>query len=97
MLYMSDAIPERAGEWFTKQLAFKDRPNEHFTIHHRDPLEAIRALWGDPAISKDLVYKPAKMFRGNRHIEEDRIYSEMWTGGLWNAAQVCRQYSFHVI
>lgn len=88
MLQTVDTIPDRSGQWFTKQLSFKDRPQEHFTIRHRDPIEAIKALWGDPVFSKDLVYKPAKMFRGETQAEDQRIYSEMWTGGLWNAAQV---------
>ena len=94
MLQTVDTIPERSGQWFTKRLSFKDRPTEFFTICHRDPIDAIKALWGDPAFSKDLVYKPAKMFRGQRQTEDQQIYSEMWTGGLWNAAQVC-QHLFH--
>lgn len=89
MLHTVDRIPEHSGQWFTKELAFKDRPTERFTIRHRDPVEAIKALWGDPAFSKDLVYKSAKMFRGTKQTEDQRIYSEMWTGGLWNAVQVC--------
>lgn len=88
MLQTVDTIPERCGEWFTKQLSFKDRPKEYFTLRYRDPVEALKALWGDPAFSKDLVYKPAKIFRGQVQTENQRIYSEMWTGGLWNAAQV---------
>ena len=94
MLQTVDTIPERSGQWFTKRLSFKDRPTEFFTIRHRDPIDAIKALWGDPAFSKDLVYKPAKMFQGQRQTEDQWIYSEMWTGGLWNAAQVC-QHLFH--
>jgi hypothetical protein len=89
MLQKVDAIPERCGPWYTKRLTFKDRPDEHFTIKYRDPVEAIKGLWGDPAFANDLVYKPAKLFRGKRRTEEERIYSEMWTGSFWNAAQVC--------
>lgn len=88
MLQTVDKIPERCGQWFTKQLSFRDRPDEHFIVRYRDPIDAIKALWGDPAFSKDLVYKSAKMFRGSKHTEDQRMYSEMWTGGLWNAAQV---------
>ena len=88
MLQCVDTIPNRAGQWFTKRLSFKDRPDEHFTIRHRDPVEAIKALWGDPSFTSDLVYKPAKLFRGQKISEEERMFSEMWTGGYWNAAQV---------
>jgi hypothetical protein len=89
MLQRVDAIPERGGKWYTKRLSFKDHPSEHFTIHHRDPVETIKALWGDPAFSNDLVYKPARLFRRSVESEEERIFSEMWTSGFWNAAQVC--------
>ncbi|KAF5364863.1 hypothetical protein D9757_012750 [Collybiopsis confluens] len=87
MLERVDQIPERCGSWYTKELAFKDRPDEKFVIRHRNPLEAIKALWGDPALSKHLVYKPTKLFRGEVQSEQERIFSEMWTGGFWNAAQ----------
>jgi hypothetical protein len=89
MLQQVDQIPERCGQWYTKKLSFKDRPHEHFFIRHRDPIEAIKALWGDPSFLNDLVYKPAKLFRGKVQTEEERMFSEMWTGGFWNAAQVC--------
>lgn len=88
MFQQVDAIPTRCGEWFTKRLSFKDRPDEHFTIRYRDPIEAIKGLWGDPAFANELVYKPAKIFRGKQVSEQDRMFSEMWTGGFWNAAQV---------
>lgn len=91
MLQRVDTIPERCGGWLTKRLSFKDRPQEYFTVRYRDPIEAVKALWGEPAFSKDLVCKPAKVFRVQT--EDQRIYSEMWTGGLWNAAQVCK-YTF---
>lgn len=94
MLQTVDTIPERSGQWFAKKLSFRDRPEEYFTIRYRDPVEAIKALWGDPAFSRDLVYKPVKMFRGQTQTESERIYSEMWTGGLWNAAQVCQHVVF---
>ncbi|KIK50407.1 hypothetical protein GYMLUDRAFT_110459, partial [Collybiopsis luxurians FD-317 M1] len=53
---------KKTRSWYTKCLSFKDRPNEYFIVHHRDPTEAIKGLWGDPAFAKDLVYKPAKLF-----------------------------------
>ncbi|KAJ3964841.1 hypothetical protein EV361DRAFT_975920 [Lentinula raphanica] len=88
MLEKLDTIPDRAGPWFTKNLSFKDRPEEVFTIHHRDPVEAIKALWGDPSLARDLVYQPAKIFRKEAEpTEENRIFSEMWTGGFWNSVQ----------
>ena len=31
-----DGIPERAGDWQTRTLSFKDRPNDAFTVRFRD-------------------------------------------------------------
>ena len=62
MLSTLDDIPERFGPWATKRLSFKDSPDKFFFVQHRDPIEAIRGLWGDPAFAEHLVYKPAKMF-----------------------------------
>ncbi|KAH6916722.1 hypothetical protein BKA70DRAFT_1089903 [Coprinopsis sp. MPI-PUGE-AT-0042] len=50
-----DALPDRAGSWKTKELSFKDQPDEVFTIQYRDPLEAIRSLWKDPSLSPHIV------------------------------------------
>ncbi|KAF5343887.1 hypothetical protein D9757_015253 [Collybiopsis confluens] len=88
MLKKVDEIPDRCGPWYTKKLTFKDRPNEHFVVHHRNPLSAIKALWGDPALATSLVYKPSKLFQADSdQTEGNRIYNEMWTAGFWNAAQ----------
>ena len=87
MLKSVDAIPAQFGQWYTKRLSFRDQPEEYFTVCHRDPLEAIKGLWGDPAFAKDLVYKPAKLFLAQKETEEECMFSEMWTGGFWNAAQ----------
>ena len=97
MLQNVDAIPERCGEWYTKRLSFKDRPNEYFTVRHRNPIEAIKGLWGDPAFTNDLVYKLAKLFRGAMQTEEEQMFSEMWTGGLWNASQVSLSICFFAL
>lgn len=88
MLTTVDKIPERFGPWVTKRLSFKDSPKEFYLIRHRNPIEAIQGLWGDPAFAEHLVYKPAKIFRNDRRGKKNRIYNEMWTGALWNGIQV---------
>jgi hypothetical protein len=80
-----DIVPERCGPWKTTTLTFPGK-EESFVVHHRDPLEAIRALWGDPSLASDLVYKPSRIFRDESR--ETRVYNEMWTGKWWWAAQV---------
>ncbi|KIY43174.1 hypothetical protein FISHEDRAFT_7262, partial [Fistulina hepatica ATCC 64428] len=71
-----DSVPERAGKWRTKVLAFPEDPDEKFFLRHRDPLEAIRSLWQDPAFRDKIVYVPERVFNS----EENRVFNEMWTG-----------------
>ncbi|KAF7371466.1 hypothetical protein MVEN_00001000 [Mycena venus] len=80
-----DSIPERAGEWTTKSLSFPDRPDEKYLIRHRDPLDAIRALLGNPAYAKDIVYIPKKVFSDSDR--KNRVYNEMWTDKWWTGVQ----------
>jgi len=81
-----DALPDKAGEWQTKSLSFRDLPGETFTIRHRDPIEAIKSLWRDPNLSPHMVFAPSKVY--SDATKSDRIYSEMWTGQWWHALQV---------
>jgi hypothetical protein len=81
-----DNIPERAGKWQTRHLTFKDYPDQTFIIRHRNVIESIRSLWGDPAHAKNLVYAPRKIFTDNSRT--NRLFSEMWTGKWWHAIQV---------
>jgi Plavaka transposase len=81
-----DSIPERAGKWKTSTLTFNDHPEENFVIHHRDVIEAVRSLFGDPSLSQHLVTAPQKVFSDQER--ENRIYSEMWTSQWWHVVQV---------
>ncbi|KAL1750485.1 hypothetical protein FB107DRAFT_279580, partial [Schizophyllum commune] len=55
-------IPERAGKWFTRALSLRDQPDEVYILRARDPVEAIRSLWGDPTLAEHLVFRPKKIF-----------------------------------
>lgn len=79
-------MPERAGEWTTRTLSFKDRPEDTFTIRYRDPIEAIKSLWADPGLADDFTYAPQKVYSDDS--KEKRIYNEMWTGKWWHVLQV---------
>jgi hypothetical protein len=72
--------------WTTKTLSFPDRPSEKYLIRYRDPLAAIRALLGNPAYAKDIVYVPKKVFSDSER--KNRVYNEMWTGKWWTGVQV---------
>ncbi|KAJ7155600.1 hypothetical protein C8R46DRAFT_1004815 [Mycena filopes] len=79
-----DEIPERAA-WTSKSLSFPDRPDEKYIIQHRDPLDAIRTLLGNPAHAKDIVYASKRIF--SSRTKDNRVYNEMWTGKWWSAVQ----------
>lgn len=81
-----DGIPERAGDWQTRTLSFKDRPNDEFTLRFRDPVDAIKSLWCDPDLSPHMVYAPSKVYADKE--QNNRIYTEMWTGQWWHVLQV---------
>jgi hypothetical protein len=81
-----DSIPERAGKWKTSTLTFNDQPEEKFVIHHRDIMEAIRSLFGDPSLFQHLVTVPRKVFSDKER--KNRIFSEMYTSQWWHAIQV---------
>ncbi|KIY61666.1 hypothetical protein CYLTODRAFT_495138 [Cylindrobasidium torrendii FP15055 ss-10] len=74
-------VPRRAGKWHIKHLTFPDREDDPFILRHRDILEAVKALWGDPKFAGRIVYRPSKVFtdRGKKH----RIVNEMWTAEWW--------------
>ncbi|KAI6007911.1 hypothetical protein EDC04DRAFT_2871608 [Pisolithus marmoratus] len=62
-----------------------DSPEDKHMVHYRDPLEAIKALLGDPALAKHIVYKPKCIFTDVT--KEKRVYNEMWTGSWWEEMQ----------
>ncbi|KAF9020721.1 hypothetical protein BDZ89DRAFT_911476, partial [Hymenopellis radicata] len=80
-----DSIPRCAGRWHVKHLSFPDRPDEKFTLRHRDVVESVRSLWGDPKLAEHLVYKPSSLFTDEA--KNHRLYNEMWTGKWWNFIQ----------
>jgi hypothetical protein len=80
-----DSIPARA-KWQSTHLAFADKPQDKYQLHYHNPLEAIKALLGNPAHAQDIVYKPSKIFKDSTL--STRIYNEMWTGRWWHAVQV---------
>ncbi|KAI0054983.1 hypothetical protein BV25DRAFT_1784624, partial [Artomyces pyxidatus] len=56
-----DQLPARAV-WKSREVWFKDRPDDKHLIQYRDPLEAIEALLGNPAHKDNIVYRPSKVF-----------------------------------
>jgi hypothetical protein len=82
-----DNLPARAGPWKEKVLQFPDQSQEQFLVRFRDPLEAVKALLGDPTLAKDIVYKPRHIFAQDEEGKR-RVYNEMWSGDWWWSLQV---------
>ncbi|KIM53617.1 hypothetical protein SCLCIDRAFT_93723, partial [Scleroderma citrinum Foug A] len=72
-----EEVPPHA-KWKSHRLSFRDTPEEKDVLHYRSPLEAIKALLGDPALAEHIVYKPKRIFTNAS--KEKRVYNEMWTG-----------------
>ncbi|KIK52518.1 hypothetical protein GYMLUDRAFT_251123 [Collybiopsis luxurians FD-317 M1] len=87
MFNFVDQIPNQCGPWFTKYLLFRDRPNEYFTVHHRNLVKAIQGIWGDPAFTNFLVYKPGKFFWDSDRSCDGQIFHKMWLGIMWIVTQ----------
>lgn len=59
---------------------------EAVELYSRDIIECIRALWGDPEFSEDLILEPERLYA-----DEDmtiRIFHDMNTGNWWWNTQV---------
>ena len=55
-------------------------------LFSRDIIECLRALWGDPEFSEDLILEPERLYA-----DEDmtnRIFHDMNTGNWWWNTQV---------
>ena len=73
------------------RLQFKRREivqsGEAVELYSRDIIECLRALWGDPEFSEDLILEPERLYA-----DEDmtiRIFHDMNTGNWWWDTQVC--------
>ncbi|KAF9527055.1 hypothetical protein CPB83DRAFT_895492 [Crepidotus variabilis] len=80
-----DSLSDQAGEWKTRRFAFQDHPNDKYTLHLRDPVEAIKTLFADLAHNKHLVYAPKKVYTNAS--KTTRVYNEMPTAKWWHILQ----------
>ncbi|KAL0570267.1 hypothetical protein V5O48_011694 [Marasmius crinis-equi] len=58
---------------------------EAHEFYHRDILECIRALWGDPDLSTYLIMCPERHYTD--HTRQKRLFHSMHTGRWWWATQ----------
>jgi Plavaka transposase len=59
---------------------------ETLHFYHRDILQCIRALYGDPEFARHLAFTPERHYTDPERT--CRIYSDMHTGEWWWAVQV---------
>lgn len=59
---------------------------EKFDIWHRDILECIKALVGDPEFADKLKLVPERHYSDKDHL--NRVYSDIHTGKWWWKVQV---------
>jgi hypothetical protein len=58
-----------------------------YEFYHRDIIQCVRVLYGDPELAEFLVHAPERHFTGPD--KKTRIYSEMHTGNWWWTRQAC--------
>ncbi|KAG1771393.1 hypothetical protein EV702DRAFT_1181468 [Suillus placidus] len=80
-----DSVPPCAY-WKTHELWFKNDPEHKHIIYHRNPIDTVRTLLGNPAHANNIVYRPKRVFTNASR--DSRIYNEMWTGDWWNTVQL---------
>ncbi|KAH8100148.1 hypothetical protein BXZ70DRAFT_894126 [Cristinia sonorae] len=54
---------------------------EAFDVYYRDPLECVKALYGDPNFAADLVFKPERHYADAD--QTIRMYHELFSGKWW--------------
>jgi hypothetical protein len=55
-------------------------------LWHRDPVECVRELLGNPSFATNQGYAPVRMYKNEDYT--NREYSEMWTADWWWNIQV---------
>lgn len=60
---------------------------EKFDVYHRDILECIKSLIGDPEFADKLKLVPERHFSDKDH--QNRVYGDIHTGKWWWKVQVC--------
>ena len=63
-----------------------------FDVYHRDILECIQSLLGDPEFADKLKFAPEKHYTGPDRL--NRVYSDVYTGKWWWKVQVSPDVQF---
>jgi Plavaka transposase len=70
-----------------------DRPDEegrpmeeHLELWHRNPIECVKGLIGNPAFREFISYMAERVYLDTEG--KTRVFDEMWTGDWWWDTQV---------
>ena len=76
-------LPNGLPQFFREEVELE---GQKFEFYHRDILQCVRVLYGDPELAECLVYAPEKHYTGQD--KKSRIFSEMNSGRWWWTRQV---------
>jgi hypothetical protein len=101
LLQRIDLLPE-GPEWTCSAFRIKgdqldgvgNLRTEDVELWHRNPVECIKELMGNPAFNRKQGYAPQKVYKNNDGT--NREYSEMWTGNWWWNLQVEMNHIYHL-
>ena len=93
LLKRIDALPD-GPDWMCTSFRIKGDvvgtdgalKTEDVELWHRNPVECIKELMGNPAFKGKQFYAPKKVYRNEDGT--NREYSEMWMGDWWWFKQV---------
>jgi hypothetical protein len=82
-----DSLPSRPKfQW--KEIMVGD---EVLDLYHRDILECVHTLYGNPDFAPHLIFKPERRYEDADQL--NRMYNDMHTGKWWWETQVCNSYN----
>jgi hypothetical protein len=84
---IDEKLPNGLPKFVREEVTLAGQTHE---FYHRDVLQCIRVLYGDPELAKFLIHAPEKHFTGPD--KNTQIYSEMNTGKWWWTRQVRLPY-----
>ena len=96
LLKRIDALPD-GPDWLCTSFRIKGNAigadgaltTEDVELWHRNPVECIKELMGNPAFKGKQFYAPKRVYR--KRDGTNREYSEMWKGDWWWFMQVCER------
>ena len=70
------------AEWSLHKLTLDDsETTESIELWCQDPTDALKSLWGSPALLQFMKFAPEKQYADSEM--EKRLYNEMNTGDWW--------------